>query len=455
MQSFFMSPKAKQLFKEFDKVSEQDWIAKIEKDLKGKPLSILNYNPEKELKTKAYFHSDNATLYPPIEGSENNVWFVQELFEGNDNKKLNTIILDHLLKGVDGIQLKVNDKTNLKDVLKDVGLQYVSTELLIQTKNNWQQIKELLKTDYNNFSMSFNVLTLGTTKGKFDYNLDDFYEFYQKFKENKNLKNIHVDGLTFGFAGASSVQEMAIALTQLSEYTQYLLNKGVKLNDIINQTYTTLSVNEEYFTNIAKFRAYKLLIRHFFKSFDEQIEIDKVHINAVTNKRHIAKNDRYNNLLRATTQAMSAILGGVNNIQVTPFDTTDEISVRMARNIQLVLKEEAYFDKVSDPAAGAYYIEDLTDQLVEQTWRLFLEIEENGGYITSLTDNNIQTKINENKQLLVEQLNAGKKTFLGVNKYPSTLEQWIDVEPKDIKGQAFEPLQEFILEQHYQKPTEQ
>jgi methylmalonyl-CoA mutase len=125
----------------------------------------------------------------------------------------------------------------------------------------------------------------------------------------------------------------------------------------------------------------------------------------------------------------------------------------MARNIQLILKEEAYFDKVSDPAAGAYYIEDLTNKIVEEAWAFFMEIEANGGYINSLKNNFIQSKINENKQLLIEQLNSGQKTFLGVNKYPSTLEQWVEVRPETISGIEFEPLNEFILEAYYQKPT--
>jgi len=448
-----MTSKEHQLFKDFNKVSEQEWIAKIEKDLKGKPLSILDYSPEKDIQTKAYFHSDNAKNYPPVDNEENNSWFVQEHFEGNNNQSLNQQILSHLLVGCDAIQLKIDEDTNLTEVLKDVGLQYISTELQIQSKNNWQSIKEILKSDYNHLNLSFDALTNGIDKGFFNYSINDFIEFYNTFKSN-NVKHIHIDGYTFGLAGASSIQELAFSLSQLSEYTQQLLNQGVELNEIIDKTYTTLSVNEEYFTNIAKLRAYKILLNHFFKSFDENIDVKDISISATTNKRHIAKNDRYNNLLRATTQVMSAILGGATNVLVIPFDQSNEISVRMARNIQLVLKEEAYFDKVVDPAAGAYYIEDLTDKLVQSAWELFLDIENKGGYVESINNNHIQSLIDENKQVLIEQLNTGKKTFLGVNKYPSTLEEWTEVKPDLVKGKDFEPIAEFILEQHYQKPTE-
>jgi methylmalonyl-CoA mutase len=449
-----MTSKKQQLFKEFNKVSEQEWIAKIEKDLKGKPLSILNYQPELGIETKAYFHSDHAKNYQPIKNRGNNNWYVQERFEAENNKQLNQTILNHLLRGCDGIQLVVDSNSKLNEVLKDIGLQYISTEFVLESKDGIKEIKNILKPEYSNISIAFDVLTLGVNQGKFKYHLNDFVEFYLMFKPDK-VKHIHIDGYTYGLAGASSIQELAIALSQLSEYTQTLLNTGESLSDIIASTYTTLSINDEYFTNIAKFRAYKILLNHFFKSFDNKIEIKKSLINAIANKRHIAKNDRYNNLLRATTQAMSAILGGATNILIPPFDASNDISVRMARNIQLVLKEESYFDKVIDPAAGAYYIEDLTDKLVQSAWDLFLDIEHYGGYVKSIKDNFIQSKVNNNKKLLIENLNTNKKTFLGVNKYPSTLENWIDVKPQLIKGKEFEPLTEFILEQYFQKPTEQ
>jgi len=448
-----MTSKKQQLFKEFNKVSEQEWIDKIERDLKGKPLSILNYQPELGIETRAYFHSNQAKNYQPITQNGDNSWYIQEHFKGENQKDLNQNILDHLLRGCDGLRLTVNNDIQLKEVLKDVGLQYISTEFILESKDGINEIKNILKPDYSNISIAFDVLTLGINKGEFQYNLNDFVEFYQTFKSEK-VKHLHIDGFTFGLAGASSIQELAIALSQLSEYTQILLEKGESLSDIITHTYTTLSINEEYFTNIAKFRAFKILLNHFFKSFDNKIEVNESLINAIGNKRHIAKNDRYNNLLRETTQTMSAILGGATHILIPPFDSSNNISVRMARNIQLVLKEEAYFDKVSDPAAGAYYIEDLTDKLVQSAWNLFLEIEQNGGYIKSIKDNFIQTKIQINKELLIKNLNSNKKIFLGVNKYPSAIDNWIETKPELIKGQDFQPLSDFILEQYFQKPTE-
>ena len=123
------------------------------------------------------------------------------------------------------------------------------------------------------------------------------------------------------------------------------------------------------------------------------------------------------------------------------------------RNIQLILKEEAYFDKVSNPANGSYYIEDLTNQLVSKAWALFLEVENEGGYMKAMESNFMQNKIEENKTLLIEKLNSNEKMLLGVNKYQSTLEDWINVKKPSKSRGHFKTLTPFILENYYVKPT--
>ena len=305
-----------------------------------------------------------------------------------------------------------------------------------------------------NVNISFPVLTNGLENGYFSNSLQHF-SIFNKSLINSGANTIHVDGFTIGLAGASTIQELAICLAQLSEYTQHLLKEEeFTLEEISEAFYTTLSVNDEYFTNIAKFRAYQVLLTHFFENFDEGFWLENITINGQTNFRHHSKNDKYNNLLRSTTQAMSAILGGCANLLVTPFEKGNEISERMARNIQLVIKEEAYFDKVNDPSKGSYYIEDLTNQLVEKGWAMFLDIETHGGYISCIKSNYIQNEIQKNKTLLIEDLNSNNKMFLGINKYQNTLENWIDVKPKAVNSKgSFTPLTPFILENHYIKST--
>jgi len=444
-----MVTKAPHLFKNFDSVSKQKWIDKIEKDLKGKPIDILNYSPELGIDTKAYFHPEDNIKANQLEAFDSNDWFIQENFSGNDNAK----ILDYLQIGCDSVQINADDSTHYKKLFTDVKLEYISTEFRFKSICNWNNLNTFLSNNKSqNVSISFPVLTLGTEKGNFNHALADFSAFHKSFASS-DARTIHINGFDLGLAGASTIQELAFSLAQLSEYTQHLLSEDYSLDEISNSFYSTLSVNADYFTNIAKFRAYQLLLNHFFEDFDDGFWLENTVVNGQTNFRHITQNDRYNNLLRSTTQAMSAILGGCANLLITPFDTTNEISERMARNIQLVIKEEAYFDKVNDPAHGSYYIEDLTNQLVKKSWDLFLDIENHGGYIACIESNYIQNKIQENKTLLIDQLNSGEKMLLGVNQYQSTLEDWIKTTiPKDVKGK-FKALTPFVLENYYQKPT--
>ena len=179
---------------------------------------------------------------------------------------------------------------------------------------------------------------------------------------------------------------------------------------------------------------------------------------ATTSNRFQAENDRNNNFLRQTTQTMSAILGGCDVVTILPLKgkTTDEheLNERMAKNIPLILREESYFDKVVDPAAGSMFIEDLTNQLIEKSWNLFKEIENKGGLISCIESNFIQNLIEENQQHLLSQIESKKQTFLGINKYPNSLEKWIAVSPAEkLSGADFKPLAPFNLEQQYQPKT--
>ncbi|MGV6861118.1 MAG: methylmalonyl-CoA mutase family protein [Putridiphycobacter sp.] len=448
-----MASNTTNLFAEFTKVSEKEWLEKIEKDLKGKPLSILDYSPELNIETKAYFHSENANNYSPVFPADGNDWYIQEKFLVENEKATNQKILDSLMKGCNALQVELDDPVNVSALLKSVELKYISAEFVLKTTGNLDALINEIGEGHEALKISYSALTNGIENGKFNSTLADFFDFYEKSKLIKG-KNIHVNGSVFGKGGASTIHELAVSLALLSEYTQYLLEQGEDLKTISSRLYTTLSVNEEYFTNIAKFRAYKILLSHFFKSFDENFELSDLDIIGVTNVRHLAKNDKNNNLLRATTQCMSAVLGGCKTIQVTPFEKDNKLAERMARNIQLVLKEEAFFDKVSDPGAGSYYIENLTDQLVEKSWALFIEIENAGGYLNAMNQNFIQNLIEENKKTLIDQMNTNQKTFLGVNKYPSTLETWQEVSAPADKMQDFKAVSVFVLEDYYQKTTD-
>ena len=220
-----------------------------------------------------------------------------------------------------------------------------------------------------------------------------------------------------------------------------------------------LSVNENYFVNIAKMRVMRLLVQGLFEGYQAGFKGEPISLYATTSVRHLAKNDENNNLLRQTTQAMSAVIGGCDVLTIQTHHSSDaeqqSINERMAKNIQLVLKEEAYLNVVKDPSEGSYYLNALTEQILTKAWNLFKEIEKEGGFCSALETNFIQNKIEENQEYMISQLNDFKKTFLGINKHKSKLEDWIEAEGNNkLEDETdFKAIKAFKLESHF-KNTE-
>jgi methylmalonyl-CoA mutase len=221
-----------------------------------------------------------------------------------------------------------------------------------------------------------------------------------KASELISLWTIHFDAAYFRNAGFDTVQELAYGLSAGTEYISQLTARGVSAEAAASKIRFSFGTGPDYFMEIAKLRAARLLWSVILKGFiPEGCKDIRMQIHTVTGRQNKTINDPYVNMLRTQTEAMSAILGGTDSLTVEPYDSVfrkpDEFSERIARNQQLILKEEAYFDKVADPAAGSYYIEKLTDLIVEKSWRLFIETEDLGGFISLLTSGYMKKKISE------------------------------------------------------------
>ena len=304
--------------------------------------------------------------------------------------------------------------------------------------------------------LNFDIIALNAQLGQMSSSWADYLKFYQSHPANKT---IWISGSLYGGAGSSTIQELAFTLAHLNEYVDFLTKEGVTLSEINSKIVIELSINEDYFVNIAQFRVIQDLVRLVFKGYDPTYQVISPIIYAKTNLRYLAKNDKNNNPIRQTTQAMSAVIGGCDLLTVDYGDFGSEIEVarfrRIAKNIQLILKEEAYLDKVVDPSGGAYYIESLTDQLLQKAWKLFLDTEAMGGLLEGLKSGFVQSAIDTNKNHLINELISGKKTYLGVNKHPNNMEKWIDLTPDtSAKTSEFSPLEPFYLESYFSKTAE-
>jgi methylmalonyl-CoA mutase len=436
-----------EIFKEFNSVSNDEWIEKIKTDLKGKPLDVLSSKPEPDLEIVAYHHSESAVNKPDNGLGRNlskatNNWNIRQEFSDNAS------LLNGLNEGVDAIGLSINANTNTAELTKNVQFEHISSDFRFEDK------AVALATEIPpNTVVNFDAIGLNLKSGTWNITLEDFFAIYN---QNAQHKTIWISGSEYGVAGASTLQELAFTLAHVNEYLHFLTSQGKTLTEINNKIVIELSVNENYFVNIAKFRVIKDLIQLVFKGYDASYSITPPTVYAKTNLRHLAKNDKNNNPIRETTQAMSAIIGGCDVLTVSfgKHGTAQEVErfERIAKNIQLVLKEEAYLDKVVDPSGGSYTIEAISKQLLTKSWALFQEIESKGGLIANILDNSIQNKIETNQNQLIADLTDNSRTFLGINKHPNASETWTNVSPNNAEHNSeFKPLIPFYLENYFPK----
>jgi methylmalonyl-CoA mutase len=242
------------------------------------------------------------------------------------------------------------------------------------------------------------------------------------------FRTLAVSGYIFHNAGSTIVQELAFALSMGNEYLSKLTGLGMSIDDVAKRMKFTFAISSNYFMEIAKFRAARMLWANIVNAYGAQTNCArKMRVCAITSQWNQTIYDPYVNMLRGTTEAMSAALAGVDSLEVTPFDMAfqkpAEFSDRIARNVQSLLKEESYFDRVVDPAAGSYYIENLTASIAQEAWKLFKEVEEKGGYLAAFKDGFIQQALAATAQKRDMNIATRREILLGTNQYPNFTEK--------------------------------
>ncbi|NGP77564.1 methylmalonyl-CoA mutase small subunit [Balneolaceae bacterium YR4-1] len=241
-----------------------------------------------------------------------------------------------------------------------------------------------------------------------------------------SIKPLSADGRFWHNAGGTIVQELGLSLAAASEYLALLTDRGVDSDTAARSINFMLATGSKYFPEIAKFRTLRLLWKQLLQAYEADEEIP-AYIHAETSLWNKTVYDPYVNMLRSTTEGMSAAIGGIDSLTVHPFDRIfekpDDFSERIARNTQIIMQEESYFDKVTDPAAGSYYIEMLTDKIAEKAWSLFQEIELEGGLLKSLQNGTVQVALENSKQQRDRQIASRGRVFVGTNKYPNAGEK--------------------------------
>ena len=400
-------------FDQFTPSNLEEWKAIVSKDLKGKSYdeTLVKYTDD-AIRVEALFNSENSpkTELPYARGvKHDNSWKINEDVFFSTPKEGNVKALKALASGANSVTF-IGNITSLKDaevLLKDVMLDIIDSYYTC-SETSCAFISEYLEKNYSKINLTGGfLLEKVSSQNLYTSPLFSFYT---------------VNGYNFNSNGATTVQELALCLAKGNELLHQLVENNIDVDDASAQLKFTLGCSPNYFEEIAKIRALRTLWSNVVNAYNPQHNCSKVaYVMSKTSTFYLAGVDVNNNILRNTTQAMSAVLGGCNVLTVAPhnFDNTNDFALRIARNIQLILQEESYFNKVADIGGGAYFIEYLTDKLCEKAWQLFQQIEAKGGFSAFKNSGELDTLLNESltkKKIAVEQK---QKTVIGVNKYPN------------------------------------
>lgn len=374
------------LFEDFARVSRDEWQNKIVTDLKGKPLDALNWEVSglsggpiftKEDLPEKLSSLANVNDQPDTFGARN--WVNYQLIEVHSDKEANLQALEALNAGTEGLIFRLDSRPDLPALLAGIQSEYCNLSFIDQIagSNLPEELLNYLESVQADLSKVNGYYTGSASIQAASERLPHY-----------KLLNIHANEYQ---VINSPIKEIAATLSKAAEIFDLHTERGVEASTLLAQTQYELSLGTSYFTEIAKYRAMRGLAVHFAATYDITMQPGEASILANTGNWTEPIDDKHSYMLRATTEAMAAILGGTDALCIQPFYNVFEeqqkaLAERAARNISNVLKEESYFNKVIDPASGSYFVESLTHDIMNKSWQLFLNMEAAGGYSSLSAD---------------------------------------------------------------------
>ena len=457
--------KREKLFTEFPPVPTEKWEEVITADLKGADYERkLVWKTGEGFNVRPYYRAENlegikflgsqAGEFPYVRGTHaHNRWRVHQTVSVVCPKEANAEALKILNAGVDSLGFCIASAdfsaADLDMLLKDICIPAVEITFCGEKMANVAELvlakveKEGIAKEDVRIAFCIDPLVKGlSSKGDFcspngEKCIARIVELIHKTKEYKHVRIVTVAGQTFGNSGSTIVEELAFTLSAGHDYLVRLTDAGLDVDAAARKLRFSFSVSSNYFMEIAKFRAARMLWANIVKGYGPAKNCAcKMHIHAETSRWNQTVYDPYVNMLRGTTEAMSATIAGVHSLEVTPFDTSfenpTEFSKRIARNVELLLKNESHFDQVVDPAGGSYYVENLTQSIAAEAWKLFLEIEQKGGYTEAYKAGLIVERIKASAAAKDKNIATRRQTLLGANQYPN----FTEVAGKEITAES-------------------
>jgi len=482
-----MSEKKLNLLADFPPVSTEEWMKKIMEDLKGADFEKkLVWKTDEGFNVQPFYRLENIEnlkttkllpgKFPYVRGTKtDNEWFIRQDIKVENIKEANAKALDILNKGINSLGFDVRGReissSLLKDLLENINAECIELNFLVDASNAVTLASTL--SEYL-LSQQYDVKNL---KGAIEF--DPIGEMLQDGKKKnkeqivEQLKSVidaisklpfyrvmTVNATILKNAGAFITQELGNALAWGNQYLSMMVDAGIDTSLAAKKIKFNFGIGSNYFMEIAKFRAARLLWALIVDAYQPLCPSTncpntvngickcaaKMKIHAETTNFNKTIFDAHVNMLRTQTEAMSAVLGGIDSLTVLGYDDVfnapNEFAERIARNQQLLLKEESHFDKVVDPAAGSYYLEILTKEIAQQAWKLFLEIENEGGFLEAIYASKVQKAIKATASYRMKNISNRKEILVGTNQYPNfnetASEKLVNCPQCDMNNQSIE-----------------
>ncbi len=455
--NFTQIEKKLNLADDFAPTSYKTWKEKVVQDLKGvdfsEKLKFMSYEglelepiyTKNDLKNLAI--TDNQSGFSSLlTHVQDRHWEIAQSINTDSPEKYNTLLNSGLKNGQTTILLSESENKiekcnseqfnlffkniDLTKYLVNIFCGYSAKDVLQKFENLLQQ-KNISYGDINVAIFSSPIAHLAA-QGFLPNSIEDTFNELNTVtnllhQKKAKIHSILVDASIYNNAGSNAVQDLAFSIASGSEYIYRLSELGSDVNQIASQISFKFGIGSFFFMEIAKLRAARILWSRVLEVYGVNVENRKMHIFAQTSRYNQTTLDIHNNILRGTTEAFSAVVGGADVIDVIPFDThvkeANEFSIHLSRNIQNILKEESHLDKVVDAGGGSYFIEKLTEELCKKAWELFQQVEESGGIIEALKSNFIQDSIEKTNRMKLNDFTEKKNVIVGVNKYKNEKER--------------------------------
>lgn len=449
------------LFNDFPEISAKAWKQKIQVDLKGEDYNDkLVWESPEGIMVRPFYHSEDLEALDLTALPKNTAWKIGQLVYAGNAVAANKKALGAIEMGAESIHFTVpTDKIAIRELLRNIDLKKIEAHFNLQflSPAYIASIMDTAGNDSKNLFLNIDIIGNLARSGNWYHNLENDFKMLDTLCTLNHPSTLGVNLALYENAGANKVQQLAYALAHANEYLNHLDRSNREA--LKNSEFTfTVSVGSDYFFEIAKLRALRILFGTLALEYGA---MPHCHITAIPTKRNKTLYDYNNNLLRTVTECMSAILGGADTVCNMPYDAIyhkeNDFGTRMARNQLLLLKHEGHFNKVGNIADGSYYIEVLTQQLANKALELFKQIETGGGFLSQLKQHLIQKKIKESAHKEQERFNKQEKILIGSNKYPMETEKIkndLELYPF-VKTHTRKTLIEPILEKRLSEELEQ